>query len=313
VVRYDPVPDRAWQLFTIQKGNMNRHLTNRECAHHWAHQLHRQGRGSNFYYDGPVIFSYGGHFPIAYLAGHHVYFTRKKYSRTTAKHKFYTLSAISHKRILYVDHVPTSHYEFESAQWRDRVISELIERIRRLRSEFAVAPRKTSLLRSIGEEMSCLINFCQSLDIRLPGLLPEATIDDLSKIYDTWKTLRTIEQLKAMNRSVTSVKEEVEKWHNHEALQISGRYMELLGDQAFLRIASNGKEIETSKGIRVSIDVAKRFWQFVKRKLQTDEKLENCSFIQYRVTEISRQRLVIGCHTISMGEVDYIAQQLHWE
>ncbi len=64
-----------------------------EIAHLWAHQTQQSARNqqNNFYFDGPTIYSYGGHFPIA----SHVTGTRKRkavlittrgYGNTTSGH-----------------------------------------------------------------------------------------------------------------------------------------------------------------------------------------------------------------------------------
>lgn len=67
---------------------MKRVFPTDEIAHIWAHQRQDEARnsGGNFYFNGPTIYSYGGHFPIASLSGKHpnvVYFTTRGYSNTT--------------------------------------------------------------------------------------------------------------------------------------------------------------------------------------------------------------------------------------
>lgn len=82
-------------------------MNNKELAHSWAHQTQRRGTGSSFFYEGPTIYSYGHHFPIARIitrktAGPVVLFTTHGYSVTTTRHKSLALSAVSHLPVYYV-------------------------------------------------------------------------------------------------------------------------------------------------------------------------------------------------------------------
>ncbi len=293
---------------------MNRQVTNSMCAHQWAHQLQQSGNGSNFYFEGRVIYSYGQHFPIAYHAGNFILFTRHSYSRTTSKHKFLTRSAISHKQVLLVDHVPTSQREFESLEWKDKNVKSWLDRIKNLQEEFSKFRRRFSIQRKIGEEFSYLVSFCDNFGIALNGLLKKRVegylIEGLSEIYNNWNAFRAAEQLKAMRRQETEIKNQLEDWRHHQTNRFAG---DVIGNLAFLRFARKGGEIETSKGIFVPIPVAKRFWLFVQRQLQSGDNLGVCKFMQYKVDEVSESRIIVGCHTISMSEVEYIAKSLNWQ
>lgn len=73
---------------------------NRELAHLWANQSCESAKGSNFYFEGPKIFSYGPHFPVAKLVeieGRTVaLFNPKRYSPTTSQHQAMARSAACH-------------------------------------------------------------------------------------------------------------------------------------------------------------------------------------------------------------------------
>lgn len=49
--------------------------------------------GNRLYFEGTSAFSYGSHFEIARIEGRKAYFTTRKYSRSTGKHKGYVYSA----------------------------------------------------------------------------------------------------------------------------------------------------------------------------------------------------------------------------
>jgi hypothetical protein len=76
------------------RAKVKRVFANGMVAHVWAQQSQQEGRSANgnFYFDGPTIYSYGSHFPIASFVNdvrgeRVVLFTTESYSNTTAGHK----------------------------------------------------------------------------------------------------------------------------------------------------------------------------------------------------------------------------------
>lgn len=69
--------------------------THNQVAHNWAHQTGKARNNRQVFYDGPTIYSFGRHFPIArYLDPKTVLFTSKGYSQSTSGHKFLVERAI---------------------------------------------------------------------------------------------------------------------------------------------------------------------------------------------------------------------------
>ena len=83
-------------------------MTNNEVAHAWFHQYEELGHGRNgtgsFYFEGPTIYSYGRHFPVATIVELPEPLTNGKrrivlrntdnYSITTSQHKSDAWSAV---------------------------------------------------------------------------------------------------------------------------------------------------------------------------------------------------------------------------
>ena len=75
-------------------------MNNSNVAHLWAAQGKPGAKGSNLFFEGPTMFSYGHHFPIANIvpaSGKRprvILFTSRDYSVTTAKHKSCVYHAI---------------------------------------------------------------------------------------------------------------------------------------------------------------------------------------------------------------------------
>ena len=75
--------------------------TNSKIVHEYAHQIFTGGKGSNLFYEGPTLYSYGHHFPICHIAiGHDgekiLFWNPASYSNTTGKHKTKALYATRH-------------------------------------------------------------------------------------------------------------------------------------------------------------------------------------------------------------------------
>lgn len=82
-------------------------MNNSQVAHKWANQIGTHGRGSNFYFEREVLYSYGTHFPVGRVVkfpnrtpysvtGPNTAFliASRSYSVTTAKHKAEAWAAV---------------------------------------------------------------------------------------------------------------------------------------------------------------------------------------------------------------------------
>lgn len=91
-------------------------MNNSNVAHLWAAQGKPGAKGSNLFFEGPVIFSYGHHFPIANIIPatkarpRVILFTSRDYSVTTAKHKGQVRRAIPDSDICFT--VPKVRADF---------------------------------------------------------------------------------------------------------------------------------------------------------------------------------------------------------
>lgn len=280
------------------------------CAHAWAHGHYREGHASNFFFDGPVIYSYGRHFPIAYLNGHTVFFTLKKRSVSTTGHKNIVLSAISHKNIVFVDEVPTLPEQINSVGWIRSNVDYWTNKIRTALKELESFPRRKSLMREIERNQSLLLNFLQALHIEitdsLNALLDKPTISSVDAFIIAFDLKKNTELLRKH-------KQEVKEWRRGARREVlTNDLPRTYANQAYLRINKVSRHIETSKGIKVPLEMAKRFWQFI--QLQLPQGCDTCkySILDYKVDYINAKEIKVGCHTISMKEIHAIVKRMKW-
>lgn len=74
-------------------------MNNSMVAHLWANESQESANGSNFYFEGESIYSYGRHFEIGRIVrnkrGRKAYLINDTYySSTTSKHQYYVREAI---------------------------------------------------------------------------------------------------------------------------------------------------------------------------------------------------------------------------
>ena len=78
-------------------------MNNRTVAENWRQQTgkaHKSGSRGNLYYVGRAIYSYGGHFPIAFITGKQhkgkdiILWNIDRYSHSTAKHQHHVSSQL---------------------------------------------------------------------------------------------------------------------------------------------------------------------------------------------------------------------------
>lgn len=102
-----------------------------EVVKYWAFQRQEDGRCKNMFFRGPIIYSYGVHFPIARIIGHTAVFTTQSCSSSTNRHRCYAQRAASHMPMIYVLS-PTVNADSQFEQTCNQVIT-LLESAKRAR------------------------------------------------------------------------------------------------------------------------------------------------------------------------------------
>lgn len=88
--------------------------TNPSVIRNWVEQAEHSARSNHsgsLYFEGPTLYSYGSHFPIATIIttpknNRFVAFTDRTYSNTTSHHKSLALSMLAKDRIIYTANPP---------------------------------------------------------------------------------------------------------------------------------------------------------------------------------------------------------------
>jgi hypothetical protein len=285
-------------------------FSNRQCVHVWASRSQEHGKGPSIFFDGPTIYSYGRHFPMARFVdtpqGMVCLVSRRTYSPTTSKHQSYVRCAIP--SYVYTFHVPEigcPHAEALAQFVEDRDASILAAS----RARVNVAQHLEAAEEAVRWHNLYAACFGQDARIDMPEDIREAMAGALMQSRER----AAADRQQAQEREALRNAEYAER----EARWLAGDDVSLwyVGDMPTrLRLSRDGETIETSRGAEVPRSVAPRLWVLAQscRAAQhpwTPTGAERVG--SFALREVTAQGdLVIGCHTLTFAELERFAAVL---
>lgn len=118
---------------------------NSEIPHIWANQTQDSARnsGHTLYFEGKTIYSYRDSAPIGTLFGENeVFLANRTFSPTTSKHQSRVRMAVTHKKAVYVYHVPTQDQLKFAPNFNNWLQKELASKIAELKALKEKYPRQ---------------------------------------------------------------------------------------------------------------------------------------------------------------------------
>jgi hypothetical protein len=296
-----------------------RHIyPNRELPHLWAHQSQDEARNAtrSLYFEGPTIFSYGSHFPIARhvtnVRGEKaVLFTTAHHSVTTSGH----CSAVAHAippnvPVFHVPHLRSGWDELpnhtENIENYVQRISEFLGKAKRARVNRDWHQREALALR---EQLRGYVAFFDLIAVAPPE---SEELDAL----EAW--IREHEEEERQRREEAArIAEQVRRRDQAEQIQrfLAGDPFAsyIAGVSPMLRVV--GDEVETSLGARFPVAHAIRGLAFVRGVRESGrEYVRNGHTIHlgnYVIDRIDRDGVHAGCHVVRWEEIERITPQLN--
>lgn len=277
---------------------MRTKFTNSELAHVWAQQNQSEGNGSNFYFVGDTIYSYGPHFPIArFVSADIVLFTSDTYRQTTAKHISLTRRAIDSD--ITVIEVPIvrdgdSTYRELNLRYLVNQSNECVESAtrRRIATYAEMDLERAQNYAEMATQYAALIKWRKKAIL---SDLPDLAGLDLAEIKK-----RAIERERAAKEAKKKrLAKEAKEWLNGERASLTG-YPEIL-----FRANSDKTEIETSEGAKVPYSAAIALW----RAIHAGKPVEGLRIGFYTVDKVQGDLIKIGCHKMSLKSWDKFAKK----
>ena len=271
-----------------------------DVIHLFAQRTQDEARSSNIFFSKDTIYSYGYHYVLAYFIDEkNIFINDDGYSRTTAKHISYVSYATrQYKRWfakrcdigLVYNQIVSAKDSLINARKPERYISEINSLWRSL-NEYLEFYHK---LKKIPKK-----NSNQYLDVRYKEM--KSIVRKINNDTDKEKLIsfekNKIKQSK--RREEKQIREAISMFNKYEIQTFR------IGSQDYLRVSKDGTKVETSQGIKVSVESAKHPYTLIKNKVDVVGR----DIDGYTVNSINGV-LTIGCHRINMDSVRKIGEKL---
>ncbi len=292
-------------------------------AHNWANKYEgkykKDTTAGSLFYEGKTIYSYGYHFAIAkHVLGFArtgeqikpaILFTTRGYSNTTARHISVVRQA-THGLVIYCAY-PDKDHDANLNQWlKDAELCHY-------KSNKAKQQRtKLGALAGLAEIEKEAKIYCEffGLDIatEAPVLVEALKCNDTAQLAEYTVKKEQAQKVAEAHRQKELKKKHAKELRKFRAFQVQRLYTHDGND--YLRFNTESQRIETSQAVEIPLRTGKAFY---KQILQT-VKTSNCVICgqqfmdRYEIKEINKDFVIVGCHKISIKEVQKLATSLNW-
>ena len=266
-------------------------FNNTDCVHTFAQRTQDKGRTSNnsIFFEGDKIYSYGHHYELGrFLDDKTILINDKGYSVSTGKHIGLLIGATSQYKQYYRTKTDISIVYMEIMYLKKKLSKArkpeiYINQIYSLWNSFNeyINERKQNQLRKYKEYKKLLL-FVDSLQ-------EETSIEDLRNWAKEEARKKKYKEKKQLSESLAKFRQ-----YKKDYFRIGGK--------DYLRLSECAQFVETSQGVKIDAEEAKRYLKLLKSgAIMRGAKIGN-------YTTISFDKLLrIGCHNISKEEIQYIS------
>lgn len=267
-------------------------FNNIECVHTFAQRTQNNGRTSNnnIFFKGDSIYSYGYHYELGrFLDDKTILINDEGYSNTTSKHIYLLIGA-------------TSQYK---QYYKTKVNIHLVhDKIMYLKGKLARARKPQMYISEIYERWNIFNEYINERKRTI--LTKEKKYKELLLFVDSLQEETSIEDLRNWAKEEEKKKREKQKKELTESLTKFRAYENnyfRVGNKDYLRLSKCAQFVETSQGVKIDIEEAKRYLKL----LNSGAMMRGAKIGNY--TTISFDKLLrIGCHNISKEQINYINQ-----
>ena len=273
---------------------------NSEVAHFWANKRQPNGKSGNMFFENETIYSYGYHFPMAkFINKNTVLYNVDSYSITTSQHQSTVRSAIPSyykviKCIAINKYDLNSHDHLKNINWYISQTKEFISKSKRARVNKAYYLQDAkNMIYNLNEYLK-LFRIKSKLPYKQQKEIKTLLNSDFSQIQDEIIAL----EKKKQEKERALLAEKLPKWRKGEIYNLPNT------NRQFLRVIN--ENIETSLHVKISIDNFKKYY----RLLKSGFNMVNIKIDGWRVTNQTDKLLKIGCHTLSINEIEKIYNKI---
>lgn len=298
-------------------------FNNRQLAHVWAQQSQSEGRGPNFFFDGPALFSYGRHFCVARFVQPEdkgrpvVLLNSTRYSTSTNRHQSYARGAVYGLPVR-VFNVPDTDAHGREPWRHERNLTHYANTIA-AHVQSAARSRKYGEheLRAAERIAAEGARYCQAFELpkRLWPKAPDVSPEALAAIRERDRKARAKRAAEDKAREAKRAADMLrwrEEWRRHESRAMP------YSDPTMLRLSEDGESVETSRGAEVPVEDARRILRLWRTWQHSGPP--SCSpwphgegprVGAFTVREVRADgALIIGCHVLEADELARMADAL---
>jgi hypothetical protein len=267
-------------------------FSNFDLIHTFAQQTQSEGRTSNnsLFFKNNKLYSWGHHYLLCeFIDPFTVIINDKGYSVSTRKHIIITENATRQFRQLFLRDIDLNF-----------VYNEIINDSKKI----ITARKKDIYATAIKNKYETLKSYL--LEFNKENILSDAKFIEITEIYnninsnfDQYINDAKIRLAKEKEKERIKFEIDLNKFLNHEVDYI---YKNNIAED-FLRISIDKKQVQTTQGVKIDINEAKKLYQLIENKVDIKGyKIQN-----YTVISINGH-LKIGCHNINIKNMHEIGQ-----
>ncbi len=272
-----------------------------KIVHLWAHQSQPDARGGNSFFEGPIIYSYGYHFPIARIytkvkgKGKNkteekvVFFTTATYSSTTSGHVSCVRQASSHMHKMYMHFIPKAEDPMTSFSVHKDNLAYWCTQINKALGMFDSArENKEYLLREARAYVTTANEYIKFFELKgnITKQLRSVSKQILDEKWDLEvavfkaRKAKRIEHYEANKTEIDKQRDKlkakkakaalakaIEKSKERIATWRAGNYVRLAYEDLYgntlLRYNEEKERVETSQGVQIPKEIAHRFYRHI--------------------------------------------------
>lgn len=296
--------------------------SNAQLAHVWAQNRHASGDGSNFFFCGPTIYSFGRHFPIARFTDATagglpvVLFTIENgWGGYTGRHIGHARNALHG---LNVEVIECLEPGTRDGRHNSRELSQEDQHAANVEdygARYLDALKAAALARSRGPQhieraeqlrQWCAL-YCEAFALDVPAWVTDEAPANLPEI----RARAAKHAAEEKDRKRAKLAGDAAEWRAGGRAELPYAYPDTL-----LRLSRNGRHVETSRGASVPVSDARRLWRLVAQCVATATGLTTPPPVAvgaFELRSISREGCcIVGCHTLDYSESLAFAAAQGW-
>lgn len=261
-----------------------------DVIHLFAQQTQTHANSSNVFFEYQKLYSYGYHYLLAqFIDKNTIIINDDGYSVTTSKH-------------IGIARYATSQYKQFYKTKTDLQI--VFNSIKENENKLANARKPEIYINNIKSLYSTLIEY-HTHKKQLTKLKSSKEFRYIKKVVDNLENFTDYkEKLKVIQKAIKAkqqkeIKRKLAKFYKYEINSVR------LGNKDFLRISKDGENVETTQGIKVSVNDAKKLYYMIKNNID----IKGYKIGYYTVNSINGT-LKIGCHNIDIDSVHKVGKQI---